>query len=285
MYTYQGDANLSGKVDADDYWRIDGNYASNVTGWSNGDFNYDGQIDGDDYWPIDSAYAHPSGTFAGTDGDDHISIRRSSGYTVVTINGTATATTSNELRIYGNGGNDEIFVDINDDPADVKITLDGGDGDDVISGGFGGERVYAGTGDDTIVGNGGKDTVYGEAGNDSIRGGGSSDLIDGGEGYDTLRGDAGNDNIAGGANPDRLRGSDGNDRLDGGGGRDIIAGEAGDDTLLGGTGDDVIHGGAGVDDLRGGRDFDQIFISDKDHDTFDFEEIGHGESVDADILS
>jgi hypothetical protein len=57
-YTYYGDADLNGKVDADDYFRIDSNYGKNnpVKKWVDGDFNYDDQINGDDYMLIDQAY-------------------------------------------------------------------------------------------------------------------------------------------------------------------------------------------------------------------------------------
>ncbi len=59
MYTYNGDANLDGKVDADDYFQIDSNYNKSGTsfGFNKGDFNYDGVINGDDYFLIDSAYS------------------------------------------------------------------------------------------------------------------------------------------------------------------------------------------------------------------------------------
>jgi hypothetical protein len=56
MYTYGGDANLDGKINIDDYGRIDSNVGFNGTvhGWYNGDFNYDGAINIDDYGIIDS---------------------------------------------------------------------------------------------------------------------------------------------------------------------------------------------------------------------------------------
>jgi hypothetical protein len=56
MYTYGGDANLDGKINIDDYGRIDANVGFNgsVHGWYNGDFNYDGSINIDDYGIIDS---------------------------------------------------------------------------------------------------------------------------------------------------------------------------------------------------------------------------------------
>jgi hypothetical protein len=54
MYTYGGDANLDGKLNVDDYGRIDGNIGQGTAGWFNGDFNYDGKVNVDDYGIIDS---------------------------------------------------------------------------------------------------------------------------------------------------------------------------------------------------------------------------------------
>ena len=53
MYTYAGDANLDGKINVDDYGRIDLNIPLGTSGWFNGDFNYDGIINVDDYGIID----------------------------------------------------------------------------------------------------------------------------------------------------------------------------------------------------------------------------------------
>lgn len=64
-YTYFGDTNLDGVVNASDYLAIDSafNHNSSVgaggqleAGWANGDFNYDGLINGDDYTLIDNAF-------------------------------------------------------------------------------------------------------------------------------------------------------------------------------------------------------------------------------------
>src|SRR5213076_685746 len=52
-YTYGGDANLDGRINVDDYGRIDFNASLGVAGWYNGDFNYDGKINVDDYGIID----------------------------------------------------------------------------------------------------------------------------------------------------------------------------------------------------------------------------------------
>jgi hypothetical protein len=71
-YTYAGDADLSGRVDASDYTLIDNGYNSQatahpLTGWRNGDFNYDGVINGDDYVLIDNSMnMEGSVTFLGT---------------------------------------------------------------------------------------------------------------------------------------------------------------------------------------------------------------------------
>ena len=53
MYTYGGDANFDGKINVDDYGRIDFNVGLGTTGWFNGDFNYDGKVNVDDYGVID----------------------------------------------------------------------------------------------------------------------------------------------------------------------------------------------------------------------------------------
>lgn len=60
-YTYYGDANLDGKLNADDYVLLDRGFARQLSGWLNGDFNYDGVIDQHDYLLIDRTYALAGG--------------------------------------------------------------------------------------------------------------------------------------------------------------------------------------------------------------------------------
>jgi fibronectin-binding autotransporter adhesin len=55
-YTFVGDADLSGSIDATDYSLIDNGFAKGLTGWNNGDFNYDSVVNGDDYTLIDNAF-------------------------------------------------------------------------------------------------------------------------------------------------------------------------------------------------------------------------------------
>jgi hypothetical protein len=55
-YTYVGDADLNGHIDASDYGRIDNFFQfPGTTGYANGDFNFDGVIDASDYGYIDNS--------------------------------------------------------------------------------------------------------------------------------------------------------------------------------------------------------------------------------------
>jgi len=53
-YTYAADANLSGKIDGDDYFSMDSGFAARTGYFANGDLNLDGKINADDYFLIDS---------------------------------------------------------------------------------------------------------------------------------------------------------------------------------------------------------------------------------------
>ena len=65
-YTWNGDANLDGVVNADDYALIDAGFAAQQFGYSSGDFNYSGgSPNSDDYFLIDKAYNDQSGILGG----------------------------------------------------------------------------------------------------------------------------------------------------------------------------------------------------------------------------
>ena len=110
--------------------------------------------------------------------------------------------------------------------------------------------VNGGDGDDTVSGAGG--IFYGGAGDDSLN---SARYLYGGDGNDTLvsgnyqYGDAGDDSIAGGV---YAYGGSGNDTLSGG---SYLYGEDGDDFVSGGS---VISGGIGNDTLTGRLDADAM---------------------------
>jgi hypothetical protein len=55
-YTLEGDLNLDGVVDADDYFRIDSGFLGGARTYSEGDVNYDGRVDADDYFLVDSTF-------------------------------------------------------------------------------------------------------------------------------------------------------------------------------------------------------------------------------------
>jgi hypothetical protein len=62
-YSYAGDANLDGKLNIDDYIRIDAGIAVGSNGWFNGDFNFDGKLNIDDYLIIDTNIANQGPAF------------------------------------------------------------------------------------------------------------------------------------------------------------------------------------------------------------------------------
>jgi len=60
-YTWTGDANLDGRINADDYFAIDSGFVLHSTGYQNGDFNLDGLVNADDYFLIDSTFVAQTG--------------------------------------------------------------------------------------------------------------------------------------------------------------------------------------------------------------------------------
>ena len=69
-YTWWGDANLDGVIDANDYDVIDKNYLftpNPAAPWFTGDFTYDGVIDANDYDRIDKAYLFQTGPLGASD--------------------------------------------------------------------------------------------------------------------------------------------------------------------------------------------------------------------------
>jgi hypothetical protein len=62
-YSYNGDVNGDGRINADDYFRIDSGFLDKPANplYVNGDFNFDDQINADDYFLIDSAFLGQTG--------------------------------------------------------------------------------------------------------------------------------------------------------------------------------------------------------------------------------
>jgi hypothetical protein len=81
MYTYPGDANLSGKIDGEEYYRLDAGFASHRTGYENGDSNYDGKINADDYFLIDRNYTRQTSALsAGEPVGDTVAVPEPNGF-------------------------------------------------------------------------------------------------------------------------------------------------------------------------------------------------------------
>ena len=166
----------------------------------------------------------------------------------------------------------------------LEVTVDLGagnkptDGDDVILGTEGSDRISAGAGRDVICGLGGDDVINAGQGADIVFGGGGDDVINAGQGRDIVDAGAGNDFVSGGkgkdtisgaAGDDDLRGNEGTDRIVGGAGDDLLrggqkadsmSGGNGADTLVGGTRPDVLDGGSGLDEYDGGAGQDTCVV-------------------------
>ncbi len=154
--------------------------------------------------------------------------------------------------------------------------LNGGSGNDVVTGAGNRDLITGGSGNDTLDGKAGDDDLTGGAGNDSIDGGIGNDtavfsgvrtdydvvrLVDGSVRVTDLRSTGALDGVDILAGVESLRFGDGaivsvsavsigtlaNDLLIGTANDDVIYGGAGDDYLRGGNGNDVLIGGAGND--------------------------------------
>jgi len=156
-----------------------------------------------------------------------------------------------DVVLNGYGGNDRLYSGTGDD------RLYGGIGDDYLSASFGSDRLYGGDGDDELYG----DSEY------FPMDWGDADFLDGGAGNDYLVAGGGDDTLVGGDGNDTLRGWDGNDVLTGGAGRDILVGGWGADIYRFGRGDgkDLIHGMFGHGEEADAVHFDGTIRPDQIH--------------------
>ena len=110
-------------------------------------------------------------------------------------------------------------------------------------------------GDDTLSGGAGGDRIYGRGGNDDVSGSSGRDFLMGNRGSDRIAGEGGDDSLFGGAGADEIAGGRGKDRLDGGKGADTFVFGPGDgrDVIADwGRGDriDLSAFGASLADIR-----------------------------------
>jgi Ca2+-binding RTX toxin-like protein len=174
------------------------------------------------------------------------------------------------------GGDGYDRVSYRDRTNGVTVTLDGqaGDGEsgenDNVRGDI--ERVEGGGGNDSLTGSDQRNDLYGLAGDDALEGLLGPDLMEGGDGEDTVSyasrsgnitvtndGTAANDGETGegdnvGPDVENLTGGSGNDRLT----TVDVAGVGVVNELRGGPGNDRLDGGRGSDDIFGGSENDVV---------------------------
>src|SRR4051812_415627 len=107
------------------------------------------------------------------------------GGAVTVVGGTATVANTSLVQVFGQGGNDTIALS-ETNGALPKANLFGGAGNDVLTGGSGGDMLFGQAGNDTLLGKGGNDLLFGGADNDTLTGG---------DGDDQAFGEAGNDRM------------------------------------------------------------------------------------------
>ncbi|WP_206075880.1 VCBS domain-containing protein [Mesorhizobium sp. Z1-4] len=154
----------------------------------------------------------------------------------------------------------------------TNFTIDGGGGNDNITGTSAGDRIRGGEGNDTITGGAGNDTLFGNDGNDTFvlltsNFDNGVDHYDGGAGYDRIVGGWSHDTLNVTNNLSNLVSIE---ELDGAGSSNTILATAGDDTLNftsivvknftidGGAGNDTITGTNLADTIRGGAGNDSL---------------------------
>ncbi len=168
--------------------------------------------------------------------------------------------------------------------ADSNI-LDGGVGDDVVSGGAGDDSLAGGLGNDMLSGGAGNDVLFGSFGTDTYDGGDGVDLIDiGGSaageadynidltiGQDQFGNSYSNiENVNTGAGDDNIFGNAADNQLQGNEGDDTINGGAGNDFHNGGNGDDVFIANAGSNSYFGGNGIDTLQIEGTTEDSVSY---------------
>jgi Ca2+-binding RTX toxin-like protein len=256
---------------------------------------------------VTSVFASSSGgtlTVFGDSLDNGVTLSRDAagkilvnGGAVPVVGGTPTVANTSLIQVFGQGGNDTITLN-EANGALPKANLFGGAGNDVLTGGSGGDMLFGQADNDTLHGKGGADFLFGGAGNDVLTGGDADDQVFGEAGNDRMIWNPGDDTdlFEGGADFDTAEVNGGNgsevftatangtrvrfDRLDPApfsldigtteslvvnmnGGNDTFSATGNLAALIsvtvdGGTGNDTILGSNGNDSLLGGDGDDFI---------------------------
>jgi Ca2+-binding RTX toxin-like protein len=229
----------------------------------------------------------PNITVTGDATDETITIADDGQF--ITVDGVATAAAANntfDLTLNAGAGNDTIVVNT----AQLRgITVNGEDGNDVITGSPDDDILNGGAGNDTLNGNGGDDRISGNTGADTMNGDAGNDVMvwNPGDGSDVMNGGAGGGDDAelnGGNNPENFAATPVAGRvrfervspapftldvgpdterlvLNANGGDDRMVSDPATPTAMllnGGTGLDSLQSGAGADFVNGGDDNDAL---------------------------
>ena len=219
-----------------------------------------------------------------------IDVRRGS-----TLVGSFQRSTFTSIRVDAGGGDDELIIetDATLSHIDEPMTVEGGDGNDVLAGGRGNDTIRGGSGNDAIEASAGDDIVLGGIGDDRFIWRSNIGLFWPSDGNDTIDGELGTDTLEVHGQPldevfvlapsgqravlteatvgaslsvgtterldvDMLEGDDDFNTLAGLLTLTtlVIDGGDGTDVIFGGIGDDVLLGGDGNDSIfgRGGND-------------------------------
>ncbi|MDR6821138.1 T1SS-143 domain-containing protein, partial [Neorhizobium sp. 2083] len=122
----------------------------------------------------------------GGTGNDTIILERDGKPGFVADYNTAPGYLSGVEKIVGTDGNDVIILAAGSTADGGPITIEGGEGNDILGGSNSADILNGGDGNDLISGLGGNDTLSGGNGNDVIWGGLGADTIHGGAGSDTI---------------------------------------------------------------------------------------------------
>jgi Ca2+-binding RTX toxin-like protein len=103
------------------------------------------------------------------------------------VNVAGSEAANDRVAVNGLGGNDTLAGAVGL-AALMQLTLDGGDGNDILNAGNGADTLLGGIGNDTVDGNGGNDTALVGDGNDTFvwDPGDGNDIVEGQSGVDTL---------------------------------------------------------------------------------------------------
>jgi probable HAF family extracellular repeat protein len=121
--------------------------------------------------------------FTGGEVENDVAIGIKKGRIRLSYNGiftTYNVNSINRINLTGNRFDDQISVGA----GIIGVGIDGGAGNDTLSGADNSDRIVGGDGNDVLNGYGGRDELLGGNGNDTLIGGSSIDVLDGGPGND-----------------------------------------------------------------------------------------------------